>query len=62
MSLVFCGICSHAPGITGRSERADPALRDGLLCVALEICGTLFTPHGQMPLSSSRPSISPISS
>ena len=28
MSLVFSGICSHAPGITGRSERADPALRD----------------------------------
>ena len=30
MSLVFAGVCSHAPGITGRSERADPALRDGL--------------------------------
>ena len=29
MSLVFAGVCSHAPGITGRSERADPALRDG---------------------------------
>src|SRR5262245_5872832 len=28
MSLVFTGICSHAPGITGRPERADPALRD----------------------------------
>jgi aromatic ring-opening dioxygenase catalytic subunit (LigB family) len=28
MSLVFSGVCSHAPGITGRSERADPALRD----------------------------------
>lgn len=30
MSLVFAGVCSHAPGITGRSERADPILRDGL--------------------------------
>jgi 2,3-dihydroxyphenylpropionate 1,2-dioxygenase len=30
VSLVFAGVCSHAPGITGRKERADPALRDGL--------------------------------
>ena len=29
MSLVFAGVCSHAPGITGRKERADPKLRDG---------------------------------
>jgi aromatic ring-opening dioxygenase catalytic subunit (LigB family) len=29
MSLVFAGVCSHAPGITGRAHRADPALRDG---------------------------------
>jgi 2,3-dihydroxyphenylpropionate 1,2-dioxygenase len=28
MSLVFAGVCSHAPGITGRSERADPVVRD----------------------------------
>lgn len=28
MSLVFAGVCSHAPGITGRKERADPVLRD----------------------------------
>lgn len=28
MSLVFAGICSHAPGITGRAERADPQLRE----------------------------------
>ncbi|HZB92821.1 MAG TPA: hypothetical protein VE397_15345 [Stellaceae bacterium] len=26
--LVFAGACSHAPGITGRAERADPAARD----------------------------------
>lgn len=28
MSLVFAGVCSHAPGITGRAERADPAIRE----------------------------------
>ena len=28
MSLVFAGVCSHAPGITGRAERADADLRD----------------------------------
>jgi len=28
MSLVFAGVCSHAPGITGRAARADPAVRD----------------------------------
>lgn len=28
MSLVFAGVCSHAPGITGRAERADPEIRD----------------------------------
>lgn len=30
MPLVFAGVCSHAPGITGRAQRADPGLRDGL--------------------------------
>lgn len=30
MALVFAGICSHAPGITGRADRADPELKDGL--------------------------------
>ena len=30
MPLVFAGVCSHAPGITGRAERADPVLRDWL--------------------------------
>jgi len=28
MSLVFAAVCSHAPGITGRAQRADPAVRD----------------------------------
>jgi aromatic ring-opening dioxygenase catalytic subunit (LigB family) len=30
MSLVFAGICSHAPGITGRRDMADPAARQQL--------------------------------
>jgi aromatic ring-opening dioxygenase catalytic subunit (LigB family) len=28
MPLVFAGVCSHAPGITGRSDQADPKTRD----------------------------------
>jgi 2,3-dihydroxyphenylpropionate 1,2-dioxygenase len=28
MSLVFAGVCSHAPGITGRAARAEPTVRD----------------------------------
>lgn len=28
MSLVFAGVCSHAPGITGRANMADPKVRD----------------------------------
>jgi len=28
MSLVFAAACSHAPGVTGRAQLADPALRD----------------------------------
>jgi hypothetical protein len=28
MSLVFAGVCSHAPGITGRAARAEPVVRD----------------------------------
>lgn len=31
MSLVFAGICSHGPGITGRASMADPAVRDPFL-------------------------------
>src|SRR5690606_31287982 len=30
MSLVFAGICSHAPGITGRAHLAAPELREGV--------------------------------
>ena len=32
MSLVFAGVCSHAPGITGRKDRADPDGSRRLLC------------------------------
>ena len=28
MPLVYAGVCSHAPGITGRRDLADPAVRD----------------------------------
>jgi aromatic ring-opening dioxygenase catalytic subunit (LigB family) len=28
--LVYAGVCSHAPGITGRADQADPIARDGL--------------------------------
>ena len=28
MSLVFAGVCSHAPGITGRADQANPEVRD----------------------------------
>ncbi|MEM7077511.1 MAG: extradiol ring-cleavage dioxygenase [Pseudomonadota bacterium] len=30
MSLVFAGVCSHGPGITGRKDMADPDLVQGL--------------------------------
>jgi len=28
MPLVYAGVCSHAPGITGRADQADPDVRD----------------------------------
>ncbi len=28
MTLVYAGVCSHAPGITGRADRAAPEVRD----------------------------------
>ncbi len=28
MALVYAGVCSHAPGITGRADKADPEARD----------------------------------
>ena len=35
MPWVFAGVCSHAPGITGRAERADPVQR-GTFLAAME--------------------------
>ncbi|HEY7670622.1 MAG TPA: extradiol ring-cleavage dioxygenase [Gammaproteobacteria bacterium] len=41
MSLVFAGVCSHAPGITGRASRADPAVRDTFYAKLGELRGRL---------------------
>ena len=30
MALVFAGVCSHAPGIVGRAEQAEPDARKRL--------------------------------
>ena len=37
MSLVFAGICSHAPGITGRAEMAAAELREPLYAAFREM-------------------------
>jgi 2,3-dihydroxyphenylpropionate 1,2-dioxygenase len=37
VSLVFAGVCSHAPGITGRAERADPRVRDAFYAKLAEM-------------------------
>ena len=29
MPLVYAGVCSHAPGVVGRADQADPEARDG---------------------------------
>lgn len=31
MSIVFSGVCSHGPGITARTERAEPGARERLM-------------------------------
>ena len=41
MSLVFAGVCSHAPGITGRAGRADPTVRDAFYAKLGELRDTL---------------------
>lgn len=41
MSLVFAGVCSHAPGITNRPEKADPALREPFFDALAEMRGEL---------------------
>ena len=30
MTLVYAGVCSHAPGITGRADQADPTAKQAL--------------------------------
>jgi len=32
MSLIFAGVCSHAPGITGRAQLADRAIAEEFYC------------------------------
>ena len=41
MSLVFAGVCSHAPGIVGRAARADPAARDAFYASLADMRGQL---------------------
>ena len=41
MSLVFAGICSHGPGITGRAGMADPALSEPFHAACRELAGQL---------------------
>ena len=41
MSLVFAGVCSHAPGITGRAERADRELREGFYAAMRRLGGEI---------------------
>ena len=47
MSLVFAGICSHAPGITGRAHMADPAI--------VERVPRRLSRHGASDLAAARP-------
>jgi 2,3-dihydroxyphenylpropionate 1,2-dioxygenase len=37
MPLVYAGVCSHAPGITGRAEQADPDTRDAFYAAFAEM-------------------------
>ena len=42
MSLVFAGVCSHAPGITGRAARAEPRDRVALFRLAWDASMSMF--------------------
>jgi len=42
MSLVFAGVCSHGPGITGRADRAPPEQRDALYAAYGRLRETLW--------------------
>ena len=61
MSLVFAGVCSHAPGITGRAHLAEPALRDAFHA-AFRRLGEALARRGPTRSSSSPPSTSRTSS
>ena len=61
MSLVFAGICSHAPGITGRAGMADPA-RARRSTPPTVTCTRNSRRSARMPWSWSPPSTSPTSS
>lgn len=41
MGLVYAGVCSHAPGITGRSAQADPEVRDAFYVAFDEMRATI---------------------
>ncbi len=39
MPLVYAGVCSHAPGIRGRKDLADPEVRDAFYGARSTACG-----------------------
>jgi aromatic ring-opening dioxygenase catalytic subunit (LigB family) len=45
MPLVYAGVCSHAPGITGRADQADPSVKEAFytafdaMRTDIEACG-----------------------
>jgi len=41
MPLVYAGVCSHAPGITGRSDQADPKVRDNFYAAFEQMRGDI---------------------
>ena len=45
MSLVFAGICSHAPGITGRAHLANPAAKDAFHAAFHRLGDALHAAH-----------------
>lgn len=45
MSLIFTGICSHAPGITGRADRAPSELREPFYAAYEELRRDLHASH-----------------
>ena len=41
MPLVFAGVCSHAPGIVGRADQADPDVKDKVYSAYGEMAAAL---------------------